>query len=1199
MNRIHPFFVCALVFMCCFAAAAAKIRAAETALPLTGEKAEREMLTFPILFAKQGNYQGIHIYDTFYQWHPGGGIYVLENPADPQESQRVRTVINGESENSLGKGVYFDPTLSYDAKRILFCYKGSPHGNSVIYEIGVDGTGLRQVTNLDKNGNPYEGGGGGHHDVQPAYLPDGRIIFCSTRYSGLVPCANNGVATLHVMNADGTDVHTISVNNVTEFDPAVMPDGRVLFGRWEYVDKNALTIQSLWTVLPDGTNETALYANNMVFPEAILDAKPVPGNPYLVAGTFCPHNAPPRGTVAVVDTRVGKNDPAAITNFETPQTPTHDRGESCEPWPLNENVMLYSGLAPGDALNSLMLIDRAGNRVSVRKDAEMDLHNPIPLLPRAVPPVVADVTDRGKITGDFFVHDVYEGLEGVPRGAVKYLRVLEETSRVSASPGSNGYNQTFSISAALAWSAKIYHGIVPVEADGSVYFTAPSGRALYFQLLDQDYRMVRSMRTFIQAAPGVTRSCTGCHEYKYGTSDTAMRAPGILGRVPRKLEPESWGTGYMDYASRVQPILDTKCVSCHGGEKGMAAGLDLSGGWTQRFNISYENLTARREKMYVADLVQGICCMNATADWSCAIFPPYSHGTGNAPLADVLLAPEHRAHAGLTDAERELIFAWVDSNAVYYGTWDFTRSGPVLGGYDGVKNQLKAVMRDAGCATCHGDLSRFENDWVNFQRPEFSRILRAPLAAVNKNDRGTAENGYGLGLCRAREVDNAYSRLGLLTPERYLHQVQPLVNFPTQKWRPWDAGGESAVTFKSVEDLYYRKMLRIIQRGRAMALARPRVDMQDVYESGVEIVAGRSRQIIPQPLPEKMPALEARLTEDGAVDLRWEQSAATIGLVAEIYRGQTPDFPLDETTKIARTELFRFMDFAPPEGETHYALVLISDPAATCGTCKSGAVLDYHAAADRAVSNAVRKPVVTGIEARCPLSDFQPMKSAAIYARVNVPPRVGENGSAEEDAAGASAGKTPVFDLSAAMTDTGNVGDAEDADEADERLEIVGAAVFSADTGVLNLHDGGHMVFPARQEFELPGPFTLECTVRLDTLEGMPVLVGNGHWNQCGWFLQKLGNHWRFHLAGLDCDGGTPAAGVAFHLMATWDGKTQRLYENGKLVGEKSGVPHRMPWLGGLYVGQYSAIPEASYQVRGEISRVRLYRYCKTSAVEE
>ena len=182
--------------------------------------------------------------------------------------------------------------------------------------------------------------------MAPAYLPDGRIVFLSTRLSGLVPCNNTGVAVLHVMNADGSDLHPISVNFVNEFDPAVLPDGRILFGRWEYVDKNALTIQSLWTCDPDGTQESALYANNMVFPESILDARPVPGS-HLVVGTFAKHNSTPRGSIAMVDPRRGKNSVGAIFNFEHPDKPTFDLGDSCEPWPLSEDVVLFSGRPAG------------------------------------------------------------------------------------------------------------------------------------------------------------------------------------------------------------------------------------------------------------------------------------------------------------------------------------------------------------------------------------------------------------------------------------------------------------------------------------------------------------------------------------------------------------------------------------------------------------------------------------------------------------------------------------------------------------------------------------------------------------------------------------------------------------------------------------------------------------------------------------
>ncbi len=904
--------------------------------------ASREMLTFPILFVQRNNYQGLHIYDTFYQWRRGGtsGIYILENPADPPEQHRIRTIIDPTTQPTLGDGNYFDASLSYDAKKILFCYKNSNHGNSVIYEIGVDGQGLRQLTSLDAEGNPYNGGGSGHHDVRPAYLPDGRIVFTSTRYSGLVPCANNGVAILHVMNADGSDLHTISVNNVTEFDPSVLPDGRILFGRWEYIDKNALTIQSLWSIYPDGRNETAIFANNLVFPEAILQAKPVPGCDNLVVGTFAPHNAPPRGTIAMIDIAAGiqnsvtgKNDIGTIYNFEYPDRPTFDRGQSCDPWALNENVVLFSGQIPNSAnggkFNSLLLVDRTGTKTEVCSNANIDLHNPIPLLPRPVPPVIADQTDRSQTEGSFYVTDVYQGLSDVKRGSVKWLRVVEETSRITASPGGNRLNQTFSVSAALAWSEKIYHGIVPVEADGSVYFAAPSGRALYFQLLDENYRLVRGMRTFVQAAPGTVRSCTGCHEY--GPPQGALRRANLAGRELQRLRSESWGTGYMDYASMVQPILDAHCVSCHGGAEGIAAGLDLSGAPNEWFNISYNNLTERREKMYWADLIAGIGCMNGTAYFSCKIFPPYSHGSGKAPLADLLLNDEiHKTL--LSPPEKELLFAWLDSNGLYFGTWNYTASGPQLLPYAQAQEAIRQIMAESSCADCHtdaeGKISRFETDWINLDRPEFSRVLRAPLASGK-------DAPYGLGVCRNHKIDSKFFRSGLLYGKPYVHQVQELDSFPTQEWRKIPEEGEAVVSLSGADDPLYVKMLGVIREAQTQAYASPRVDMPSAALQG-KMIFGRYRQILPQPLPEQAPKTDVKKGESGDVILTWEHSAAMMGLIFRIYRSEKPDFTPSDETFLAETEGFMYVDKTASSGRWHYALVLVSDPAKTCGACGQG-----------------------------------------------------------------------------------------------------------------------------------------------------------------------------------------------------------------------------------------------------------------------
>ncbi|MCR5163538.1 MAG: hypothetical protein K6C40_05915 [Thermoguttaceae bacterium] len=1116
----------------------------------------KERLTFPILFVARHNYQGLHIYDTFYQWRRGvtkpgvGGIYILENPVDPPEKYRIRPVIDPTTDPTLGDGIYSDPALSYDGKTILFCYKGAPDGNSIIYRINLDGTGLKQLTNLDAQGNPYLGSGGGHHDVRPAWLPDGRIVFTSTRYSGLVPCANNGVAILHVMNADGSDIHTISVNNVTEFDPAVLPDGRILFGRWEYIDKNALTIQSLWSVYPDGTNETAYFANNMVFPEAILQAKPVPGSPNLVVGTFAPHNAPPRGTIAFIDISAGvqnsvsgKNDEKAITNLEFPDRPTFDRGQSCDPWALDRTLVLYSGQMEnptnGGKFNSLLMIDDRGNRTELLSSPTIDLHDPIPIVPRPVPPVLVDHTDRSKTTGSFFVTDVYQNLQGVERGTAKWLRVVEETSRVSASPGNNGLNQTFSISAALAWSPKIYHGIVPVCEDGSVCFEAPAGRAIYFQLLDENYRLIRSMRTFIQAAPGTARSCTGCHEYgpptgKPGPMKMASKRP------PLALQDESWGSGYIDYPSMIQPIFDRKCVRCHGGDEGIAAGLDLSGAPTRLFSISYENLTSRREKQYHVDLISGICCMNGTAYWSCRIFQPYEHGSGNAPLAEkVLNDPTHKEF--LTKEERELLFTWIDSNGIYFGTWNYTPSGPILRPWEQAAQQIRDVMKNASCARCHADengkIARFENDWINLERPEYSRVLRAPMAVGN---------GLGIGACRNAKFDPNFRRLGIMSGGRYEHAVHPLDWFPTQTWRPVAASdpnsGEAVISIPSADDPVYRQMLAIIRRAARQAYAAPRIDMPGAFELNGGAIAGRSRQILPQPLPDVMPKIGLSLTKSGKPELAWPNDKRVIGLIAEIHRGGKPDFDLTEETLAGTTEMNRFIDVNAPPGKWFYAVRFVCDPARTCGTCRvSGDTIHDLAALAEGVT-----PERRSIENRCPLSMFEPKKSGPVYVgSVDVP-------------------------------------------QAAPAKEQTVRQILDLPTVDLASH-GGWLAVPAEEDLNFRGFLAVSLDIKFTEPGVMPVPVGYGAWRRSGWFIQKFQEKWRFHLSGTDCDSEAKVPlNEWLHMDFIVENGQMRILQNGQTVAQTPVSAPLSDWFGDLFLGQYSETQRPEYQFYGEIRNLKI-----------
>lgn len=1181
-------------------AGAAEIPPADAA---RGEAELRQLLDAPLLFTKRHSYQGIHIYDTYYKWPPGGGgIYVIENPSDPRDQWRIRPVIDPDTPETLGVGVYTDPELSWDAKRLLFCFKGEPEGSTSIYEIGVDGRGLRRLTDPTPTCDRYEGSFDGQHDICPAYLPDDRIVFLSTRPSGLVPCFNTGVAILHVMNADGSGIRPISVNNVNEFDPAVLPDGRILFGRWEYVDKNALTIQSLWTVNPDGTQETALYANNMVFPEAVLDARPVPGS-HLIVGTFAKHNSTPRGSIALVDPRRGKNLPDAAVNLEHPDDPTFDRGDSCEPWPLSEDVVLFSGRPEGSPRNVLEMIDRGGRRIVVHSDPAICLHSPMLVKPRPRPPVLAAHVDGGARTGRFFVQDVYRGLDGVAPGEVKWLRVIEETSRTSARPqGANPYNQTFLASSALAFGAKSFLGMVPVEEDGSAYFEVPSGRAVYLQALDAEGRLIQSMRTFVQAAPGTTRSCVGCHEHKYGTTVAEAGAPMVFAREPRRLQPESWGTGYLDYPSMIQPILDRHCVRCHGGEEGFAAGMDLSGGWTEHFSISYENLTNRVETQLIAHWIAGIDCMNGTALWSSQIFPPRAHGSGAAPLADLLVSGHDGYVADLTRTERDLLMAWIDTNGLYYGTWDHAPSGCAIGHWQSTRQALTAQMQAAGCLECHGDgnkIAYFENDWINLQDPERSRILRAPLA------RGGP--GFGQALCRDRKVDPRRQRIHLLW-KGYAHAVQPPESFPRREEAPVDESAPAVTPFASTDDPHYRAMLETIRDARLLALADPRIDMP-----GAVPLAGTCRMFYAPAPPREAPRLAAALGDDGAVVLRWEGSARTIGLNAEVYRGDHARFDPQEGTRLTSTPRFEYVDYLAPTGEQHYALVFVGPegrspagyarvtvpPPAAPPSPQGLEVLPASCSVRlrwRAVEGAAGYHVYRShqsteepmriTEEPVAATDFADARVEHgvpyTYAVRAVSRRGAESAPSEPVETVAQVILAPMFALQQGAQPAATLHPNETL-----RGKRHGQAAWNA--GRIDCRQGGHVTFPHRPAFDLTQPLSVAFWVCFDKQGNMPVVVGCGHWRTAGWFVQWLGNRWRWHVGGVDCDGGQPDTGRWMHVAGTYDGRVVRLYEDGRPVAETAGAVQGAIWPGDLHVGQYSGSPGPDFQVHGRIAGVAIY----------
>jgi len=508
---------------------------------------------------------------------PGGRLLVLDGL---EPGGRVRLLA------PTKPGSFWRSDLSFDARRVLFCYKPHDEKSFHLYEMNLDGSGLRQLTASD------------YDDVDPIYLPDGHILFTTTRGNSHVRCGPFIYSyILARCDADGQNVYLISYNGEPDFVPALLNDGRVAYSRWEYSDKPLWRVQSLWTTNQDGTNTTVLWGNQSVWPDHLSEPRPIPNsNRVMFSGVG--HHDWWSGSIGIVDPRKGFNFPRGLTKvtvdrpwpecskppLDPPESPAyHPSGNYTgykTAYPLSEKDFLVSARAE-DGKFRLYLMDSDGNRELIYEGEHNVLHA-IPVKPRPVPPRQPDRVawpGTGKDRkppqpGVFYSADVYQGVPDLPRGSAKYVRVFQLDHKTYTTWAKTFRHSGPPVSIVQEEGVKRVLSIVPVEADGSVYFKVPAGRSVYFQLLDDQHRCLQTMRSFTGVLPGEQRGCIGCHETH---SAAPPRKGGLaLRRPPAELSPPPWGTESVSYERFVQPVLDRYCNNCHAGQHEARKVLDLT-----------------------------------------------------------------------------------------------------------------------------------------------------------------------------------------------------------------------------------------------------------------------------------------------------------------------------------------------------------------------------------------------------------------------------------------------------------------------------------------------------------------------------------------------------------------------------------------------------------------------------------------------
>ena len=656
-----------------------------------------------------------------------------------------------------------DPEVDYDGRRIVFSMRVGKGDDYHVYTVNADGSGLAQLTRAK-----------GVSDIDPVWLPDGDILFSSTRNPKYCMCNRHIMANLFRMKPDGANIHQLGVSTLFEGHSSVLPDGRILYDRWEYVDRNFGDAQGLWVCNPDGTRHAIYWGNNTTSPGGVINARAIdPDDASKVITVFGSCHDRPWGALGIIDRAKGVDgqDPVLRTWPASYRERIHAGGREdfdstrgiavkyADPFPIDAGHFLAVRMTGRGQEMGIVYLDLHGNEVPVYEEAP-GCHSPV-ILRAAKKPVVQSEKrnfDAPSAPGRFYVQNVYVGthMKDVKPGAVKALRIVESPEKRSWT-GPQGWFGHGEEAPAMNWHSfenKRILGTVPVEEDGSAYFEVPANTFVYFQALDGEGKLVQSMRSGAYVQPGETYGCVGCHENRVGEAAPVTKKPIAMQRAPSKLDGAYNLAGlekgtpphFYSFQKEVQPVFTKHCVKCHDyltcdGE-GAAA--------TPRQRASEKlNLSGDRGAFFCASYVDlwALGAISCVGGGPASIQPAYGWGSHASKLTKKL-----DGHGGvkLSDEERGRIITWMDINAPYYPRYECAYPDNPGGRMPLTFDERRKLEELCGAkiANSHGARQR---EQLDFDHPECSRILNSvrPGVAAAPSPSQKARYDAALALIRA------------------------------------------------------------------------------------------------------------------------------------------------------------------------------------------------------------------------------------------------------------------------------------------------------------------------------------------------------------------------------------------------------------------------------------------------------------------
>ncbi len=556
-----------------------------------------------------------------------------------------------------------DLMLSFDGKKMLYSGVDLESNTFQIYEMNIDGSRKHRITPILNAIDHYNA----------AYLPNGKILFCSTASLNSVPCVqgNDYVGTLFEINPDGTGMRQVAFDQENDWYPWVKENGRVMYSRWEYTDNSHYFTRILMEMNPDGTNNRSIYGSNSFWPNTLFYAKQIPGQTSMFCAIVSGHHGTARaGELIIFDSNKGdfeadgaiqripergkKIEPVIKDNYMGGKWPRF-----LHPYPLDKNFILVSAQLQPDHKWGLYLVDTFDNMIKLT-DGSKHSFEPVPVLPRKRPPVIPEKRNLKSKDATLFIQDIYAGpgLKGIPRGTVKALRIFTYGYAYRLMGGHDA------LAIEGGWDTKRVLGTVPVEQDGSVMVKVPHSLPLSIQPLDENGQALQIMRSWLTAQPGEVVSCVGCHE----PSSMAPPANKCIAatKPPQKLNNWSkFGKTYgFGFNREIQPILDKYCAGCHDGRAKSV--INLKDNTEQHWELGKGIWAAKRHfsKSYLA-LHPYVRRPGPESDMH--LLTPMDFHASTSELMQIL----NKSHHGvkMSKKDREQLVTWIDLNVPYHSTW--------------------------------------------------------------------------------------------------------------------------------------------------------------------------------------------------------------------------------------------------------------------------------------------------------------------------------------------------------------------------------------------------------------------------------------------------------------------------------------------------------------------------------------------------